>query len=121
MKNTPKFLKIIGILPLAFYALISLVFGIGESAGGDLSGLMHLVPVLLIVVLIWVAWKFPYWAGILLLAYGVIRILLLIPEFFMRPAGSVLNPSVISLTLIPLIAGGLFLYAGKLERKPTAA
>lgn len=119
--NTAKILKIIAVLPLALFALVSLVFGIGESTGGDLSGLMHLVPVVLIALLIWLCWKRPLWGGIFLLAYALIRSLLLIPEFLMRPAESVLNPSIITLTLIPAVAGGLFLYAGLLERKAVPA
>lgn len=115
--STIKILKFIAIVPLVLYALVSLVFGIGESAGGDLSGLMHLVPVVLIGLLIWFCWKFPYWGGIFLLVYALIRFVLLIPEFFLRPPDSVLNASVILLTLIPAVSGALFLYAGLLERK----
>lgn len=121
MMNTAKILKIIAAIPLALFVLVSLVFGIGESFGGDLGGLMHLVPVMLLGLVTWFCWKQPFWGGILLLAYALLRILLLIPEFFMRPAASVLNSSVITLTLIPAICGGLFLYAGLLERKAAAA
>jgi hypothetical protein len=41
--KTAKILKIIGLLPICFMALVYLVFGIGESSGGDWGGLMHLV------------------------------------------------------------------------------
>ena len=33
--KTAKTLKIIGVLPIGFLALVSLVFGIGESSGED--------------------------------------------------------------------------------------
>ena len=120
MRNA-KTLKIIGLLPIGFLALVSLVFGIGESTGGDMSGLMHLVPFAIAALAMWLCWKYPLWGGILLLAMALFRILVLIPELFLRPAGSTWNPGLFLLILIPAISGGSFLYAGLLERKAASA
>lgn len=47
-------------LPLAFMAILMVAFGIGESIGGDRSGLMHLVPVILVGLMVWLRWeRFP--------------------------------------------------------------
>lgn len=116
MKNV-KSLKIIGLLPVGFLLAVSLIFAVGESAGGDLSGLMHLVPVIVLGVAIWLCWRLPLWGGVLLLAMALFRALALIPELFLRPPGSVWSPSLVMLILVPAISGGLFLYAGLLERK----
>jgi hypothetical protein len=115
--KTAQTLKIVGILPIGLIMLVSLVFGIGESLGGEVSGLMHLIPVVLIGLAIWLGWSYPLWAGILLLAMALFRILALIPELFLRPPGSTWNASLFWLMAIPAISGGLFLYAGLLERK----
>lgn len=115
--NTAKILKILGLLPIGFLSLLSLVLGIGESAGGDFGGLMHLLAVVVLGLAIWLCWKYPFWGGILLLAMALFRVLALIPEFFLRPPGSIWNPGLFLLILIPAISGGLFLYAGLLERK----
>jgi hypothetical protein len=117
--KTAKILKIIGLLPIGFMSLVFLVFGIGESSGGDLGGLMHLVQFVLAGLAMWLCWKYPLWGGILLLALTLFRTLALIPELFLRPPGSIWSPSLFILTFLPAIPGGLFLYAGLLERKPT--
>ena len=119
--KTVSILKIIGLLPIGLIALVSLVFGIGESAGGDWSGLMHLVPFVIMGLAMWLCSKRPLWGGILLLAMALLRALALIPELFLRPPGSIWSPSLFLLIIIPAISGGLFLYAGLLERKAASA
>ena len=118
--KTSKILKIIALLPVGWIVLVSLVFGIGESLGGDVGGLMHLVPVVVLGLAVWLCWKYPLWGGIVLLAMTLFRILALIPELFLRPPDSVWNPSLFLLIVIPGISGGLFLYASLLERKVTS-
>ena len=119
--KTSKLLKIIGLLPIGLLALVSLVFGIGESAGGDISGLVHLVQFVILGLTAWFCWKWPYWGGMILLAVTLFRVLALIPELFLRPAGSVWDPSLFILPLVQAISGGLFLYAGLSERKAASA
>lgn len=119
--NTAKILKILGLLPIGFLSLVILVFGIGESSGGDLGGLMHIVQFVILGLAMWLCWKYPLWGGILLLAMTLFRTLALIPELFLRPPGSIWSPSLFIWTFLPAIPGGLFLYAGLLERKAASA
>ena len=119
--KTEKILKIVGLLPIGFLALVSLVFGIGESIGGEAGGWMHLVALVFMIAAIWLCWKFPLWGGILLLGWALFRALTFIPELFLRPAGQVMNSSIIWLFLIPAISGALFLAAGILERRAMSA
>jgi len=115
-----KILKLVGILPIGLILLASLIFGIGEASGGDVGGLMHLVQFVVIGLAIWLCWKRPLWGGILLLAAALFRILILVPELFLRPPGSIWSASLFMLIIIPAISGGLFLAAGLLERKSTS-
>jgi len=69
--KTVRGLKIAAMIPLGFMALILLIFAVGESVGGDLSGLMHLLPVVLVGLVAWLCWKRPLWGGILLLAGAI--------------------------------------------------
>jgi len=64
-------LKIAALVPLGFMVLVLSIFGVGETLSGDLSGLMHFVPVVFAVLVTWLCWKHPLWGGFLLLA-GVI-------------------------------------------------
>ena len=73
--KTTQALKIVAILPLVFTVSVLLLFGVGEAVGGDLSGLMHLVEVLIVGAVIWLAWKRPVWGGALLLAGASFQII----------------------------------------------
>ena len=52
---------------VAFY----LVFAIGEMAGGDITGLQHLLPAAILAWLLWVGLSHPRQAGIILLTLAV--------------------------------------------------
>lgn len=54
-------------LGIAFY----LMFALGETASGDVGGVAHLLPALLLGALMYVAWKRPLPAGIALLVLSV--------------------------------------------------
>ena len=54
-------------LGVAFY----LVFAVGETVGGDFTGLQHLLPAAILALLAWVGWTHPRRAGIILLALAV--------------------------------------------------
>jgi hypothetical protein len=54
-------------LGVAFY----LMFAIGEMAGGDISGIQHLPPAVILAVLLGVSWRHPLAAGIVLLVLAI--------------------------------------------------
>jgi hypothetical protein len=54
-------------IPIGFW----LLFGIGETIGGDMSGVIHLVPAFLVGLLIVVGWRWPLYGGALLLLFGI--------------------------------------------------
>jgi hypothetical protein len=116
--NTIKGLKIAAMVPLGFMVLVLLMFGIGESMGGDLSGLMHLVPVVFVGIVIWLCWKRPLWGGILLLAGAVFEAITFWKLFSEADATAIIAPLVI--IILPLAFSGLLLLAaewvGRLQR-----
>jgi hypothetical protein len=54
-------------LGVAFY----LLFALGEMADGDVSGVQHLLPAVILAALLWVAWRRPLVAGVVLLVLAV--------------------------------------------------
>jgi hypothetical protein len=113
--KTIKGLKIAAMIPLGFMALILLIFAIGESVGGDLSGLMHLVPVVLVGVVAWLGWKRPLWGGILLLAGAIFEAVFFGLALRGAGPGAVISPIIIM--IFPLVlGGGLLIAAGWLQR-----
>ena len=67
-----KGLKITALVPLGLATAVLLLFGVGEMASGDWSGVGHLIPAALIGLLMWLGWKRPLWSGILLLILGIL-------------------------------------------------
>ena len=63
--------KIAALVLLGLGIAFSLLFTIGEMAGGDVAGIQHLPPAVVLVGLVWLAWKRPTVAGIVLLMLAV--------------------------------------------------
>ena len=63
-----KGLKIAALVPLGWMTLVLLAFGIGESMGGDWSGLGHFIPIVFVGLVAWLGWVRPLWGGAFLLA-----------------------------------------------------
>lgn len=104
MMRMRKKLKVAGLvfvlIPIAFF----LIFAVGESAGGDLSGLMHLIQVVPFVFLAVLTWKYPKFGGWFLLFFAGL--------IFVISRGEV-TPVLIIGTGISAVAGLLFLASTK--------
>jgi hypothetical protein len=112
--TTSKRLKPVGIVLLALPILILAVFAIGEVAGGDISGLQHIIQLVPLLLLAWLAWRWPVWGGIVLTATSLIVVTLVI--LFLP--GLATGPFTLFraiLFLPPLVAGVLFILAGRAE------
>lgn len=66
MKNV-KALKIAALIFPGLTIAVLLLFALGETIGGDWSGLGHLIQVIPIGLLMWLGWKRPLWGGVFLL------------------------------------------------------
>jgi hypothetical protein len=107
--------KIAGLVLLGLGVAFYLTFAVGEIAGGDISGVQHLLPAALLAALVYVGWKRPRTAGIVLLALAV-------------PLGAVYVAVLIArdlpltwalvVALPPVVTGVLLLRAGPREDGP---
>jgi hypothetical protein len=115
MKNV-KGLKIAALIFPGLTFAILLLFTIGETAGGDWSGLGHLIQAIPIALLMWLGWKRPLWGGMLLLVLAFIAF-----QFF---SDALRGPEWLAPFLIivaPLLLSGfLFLGAAWIEKKTVA-
>ncbi len=94
---------------LGLYTAFFLVFGIGEMSGGDMSGVAHLLPAAVLIVMIWLVWRAPFETGLTLIVIG-----LLASGFFIFAgwgSGSRVNTGLIYGGLPFLVPGVLLLLA----------
>jgi len=104
--RTKRFALVLLGLGIAFY----LMFGVGELAGGDVSGVQHFIPVAILTALAVVAWHRPRAAGIALLALTVPLGAVYIAVLVVRDL-----PPTWALIIVapPLVTGYLLLRAGR--------
>jgi len=104
--------KITALVLLGFGIAFYLAFALGEMAGGDITGLQHLLPAAILALLLWVAWRRPRWAGIVLLmltvpfdgAYIALLVIRHLPLVW-----------ALVVALPPVVAGLLLVRAGRRE------
>lgn len=114
MKNI-KTLKIIALVFPALTVAVLLLFMLGETIGGDWSGLGHLLQAAPILLLMWLGWKRPLWGGIFLLVLSFIAWHSL-PDA--QRGSEWLAPFLIIIAPL-LLSGILLLGTAGLERKAT--
>jgi hypothetical protein len=99
---------------LAADALFWSGFGFGEIFGGELSGLVHLVPAVCVLLLGFLAHRRPAEAGIVLTALGAAQAVLLLATSNGSPTARL---TVLVLAALPfLIVGGLLLAADRMRQ-----
>lgn len=118
--KTTKALRIVALLPLGFMVSILLLFGLGEALGGDLSGLMHLVEVVIAVAVAWVACKRPRWGGVLML-FGAAFQTLRFWNMFQRADGAAMTAPLFIIILPLAFSGLLLLLVDWMDRHPRQA
>jgi len=108
-------MKIAALVLLALGVAFYLMFAVGEMAGGEISGFQHLLPAAVLGALLWLGWKRPRMAGIVLLALAV-------PLGAAYIAVLVIRDLPLSwavwIVLPPLLTGLLLVRAGRHERGP---
>ena len=108
-----KGLKIVALIFPGLTLAILLLFAIGETIGGDWSGLGHLIQAIPLALFMWLGWKRPLWGGIFFLVLGLVAWY----SFADALRGSEwLVPFLIIIAPI-LLAGILFLGAAVLEKR----
>lgn len=102
--------KIAALVLLGLGVVFYLMFTVGEIAGGDVSGIQHLPPALALVGLLWLAWKRPRGAGIVLLVLAVPLGIAYLVVLVVRDLPLVWA---VQIALPPVVAGLLLLRAGR--------
>jgi hypothetical protein len=67
-----KGLKTTAFVLAGLLAIFLLFMGLGEMFGGDIGGIQHVIPAAVLLALMWVGWKKPYWGGSGLCIAGVL-------------------------------------------------
>jgi cytochrome bd-type quinol oxidase subunit 2 len=96
-------------LGVAFF----LIFAVGELAGGETSGVQHLPPAGILGALLWLGWKRPRAAGI------VVLLLFAVPLTIASIVGITTGDArtgelwiALLIPLVPIVTAGLFVWAG---------
>jgi hypothetical protein len=71
MKKTSR-IKLMALIFPGLTIAILLLFALGETIGGDWSGLGHLFQAIPIGFLMWLGWKRPLWGGMFLLVLSLL-------------------------------------------------
>jgi hypothetical protein len=85
------------------------LFLVGEVAGGDLSGLSHLIQIAPLAALLALGWWAPQLAGALLIAIGAALAAVYLVAFERAPESTGLLLLVAALFLLPPITAGVLL------------
>jgi hypothetical protein len=112
-------LKCAAVVCLAIPLVIIVMLGIGEIASGTLSGLQHLGQLAPIVALGWLGWTRPWLGGLVLVGLALLLAGLYIGFGGSPPFALIINAAL--LFAPPLLAGVLFLAAGRRRRQPAFA
>ena len=113
-----RILRWAALIPLVLQGLFFLAFGVGEMAGGDLSGAGHLIQVAMAVAVGWLVWTRPLETGAVLVISGVLAALATLLAMPREPgAVTALSPFMLILVLPQVVVGVLALLAGLAARK----
>ena len=110
--------KIAALLLVGLGVGFFLIFAIGEIAGGEISGIQHLPPAALLGVLLWLGWKRPRTAGLIVLFAFALPLTV---AFVVGVATDDTRTGEMSLAVlipfVPVLIGLLLLWAARGERR----
>ena len=106
-----KLLKRLGLALLIIPIGFLMTFLFGEVFSGDISGLSHLLQLAPLFALLFIAWKKPYFGGLLLIGISLLLGILYVVDGASAP--NVIFLVVLSLFLPPFISGVLLLLSSK--------
>ena len=103
--------KIAALVLLGLGVAFFLMFAVGETAGGDITGVQHFPPAAILAALMYVAWKRPFAAGVILLALAVLLAAVGVPIYVVRDLP--LLSLALVLVLPSVLTGLLLVRAGR--------
>jgi hypothetical protein len=109
--------KVAALMLLGLGVGFFLIFAVAELAGGDSAGGQHLPPAAVLAALMWLGWKRPHTAGVVLLALAVP----LGVAFVVGVAVEAVRPEerwvALPILLVPVLTALLLLRAGRGDRR----
>lgn len=102
-----RWLKYLALAPLGLLTAFLLLMGIGEMAGGDLSGISHLIPAVLAVILMFLVNKQPAIGGWVLVILGLAAAII----YYGAMIGSQDKLQAALMMGLPFVVSGLLLLA----------
>lgn len=106
-------MKLAGLVIVGLGSLFFLAMGVGEMAGGDLSGFIHLPPAVVLGALVYLGRRHPFAVGMVLviIAFGLASLYAIAGDLALglRIAWA------LQIALPPLVAAGLLLAASRRE------
>jgi hypothetical protein len=110
-------LKLIGLFFISLPILLLLAFTIGETAGGDISGLQHIVQAIPFILLAILAWKKSTIGGYTIIGISLILALLycMYPTLGFTKPVRLINAAIL---FCPLLLGGLLFVLSTRNMKP---
>jgi len=114
--NKTQGIKIAALVFPGIPLVILLLFTVGETMGGDWSGLGHLIQAIPIALLMWLGWKQPLWGGILLLVLSLIA-----AYSFANPLRGTDWLAPLLIIVAPLALSGILLLSAVRSEKRTAS
>ena len=105
--------KIAAMVLLALGVAFYLMFTVGEMVGGDVAAIQHLPPVVVLAGLLWLAWKRPHVAGVVLL---VLSVPLAVAYVVVLVVQDLPLAWALWIAIPPVVTGLLLLRAGRAER-----
>jgi len=116
--DRPRLWRTLATLTVAPVLLVLSLFTVGETLGGDLSGLSHLLQLIPLVLVIVLGWRYPRLSGVILVAVGLLLALgfALLAWDSGSEVGTILPAEVLLLTP-PIAAGLMFLQAARADRQ----
>jgi len=119
-KISAKQLKVAGLILLLIPIALLLMLTVGETVGGDISGLGHLIQLAPLVILAIFAWKKPDLGGKILVVIAVLLAIIgLAPVVLLRAVGregmgiGALIGAMLLLFVPPIISGLLFIASAR--------
>jgi hypothetical protein len=111
-------LKRAALVCLAIPMLVLTVFAVGEVAGGDISGLQHVVEILPLAALAWLGWRRPLWGGIALIVLTLTLAGIPIVMDRLSSAPPFVTAFLYIILALPLVAGILFVVVARRTHAP---
>jgi hypothetical protein len=108
-----KGLKIAALVVMGLLTVFLLFMGFGEIVSGDYSGMQHLIPAVVIMLMMWAGWKKPFVSGIAMCVLGLVTGVCFFNVQF-PPSRETITALIIPLPII--VSGLLLLAAGLIER-----